>query len=118
MIETREAMAELEAILSVPELDGIYVGPSDLAASLGHPPVLDPETPEVVDAIATILKAAKKHGKRTGIHTLQPAYARRMLDQGFDFTSIASDARLMGARAQEAVAAARGTAAAPQAKTY
>ena len=62
MIETREALTALDDILSVPGLDGIYVGPSDLSASLGYPPALDPEQPEVVEAISTILKGAKMRG--------------------------------------------------------
>jgi 4-hydroxy-2-oxoheptanedioate aldolase len=120
MIETREALANVEAILAVPGLDGVYVGPSDLSASLGHPAQLDPEVPEVVDAIATIVRATKAKGLAAGIHTAAPAYARRMHEQGFDFCSIASESRLMAMKAQEVIAAARGTETSPrqQPKTY
>ena len=120
MIETRESLANVEAILAVPGLDGVYVGPSDLSASLGHPALLDPEVPEVVEAIATIVRATKAKGLAAGIHTAAPAYARRMHEQGFDFCSIASESRLMAMKAQEVIAAARGVEAAPrqQPKTY
>lgn len=50
MIETRSALEHLDEILSVDRLDGIYVGPSDLSISLGYPPHLDSEEPEVVAA--------------------------------------------------------------------
>ena len=50
MIETREALENLDGILSVEGLDGIYIGPSDLSFALGHPPQFDTEEPELVDA--------------------------------------------------------------------
>ncbi len=108
MIETRQALDNLEAILAVPGLDGVYVGPSDLAISLGLPPALDPETPEVVDAITQIVKATKAKGLIAGLHCMGPAYVRRMFDLGFDFASIASESRLMALKAQEVIAAATG----------
>ena len=58
MIETQEALDNLDEIMSVDGLDAIYVGPSDLAISLGHPPLPVPTEPEVVTAIDTILTAA------------------------------------------------------------
>src|SRR5262249_61595115 len=64
MVETREALKNLEAIASVDGLDGIYVGPSDLSLSMGKvPPSLDPQDAEVIDAIKQIAFATRKHGK-------------------------------------------------------
>jgi 4-hydroxy-2-oxoheptanedioate aldolase len=108
MIETRQAVDRLDAILATPGLDGVYVGPSDLALSLGHQPALDPEIPEVVDAITTIVRATKAKGLCAGIHCMAPAYVRRMFDFGFDFASIASESRLMALKAQEVIEAATG----------
>jgi 4-hydroxy-2-oxoheptanedioate aldolase len=54
MVETKEAVDNLDDILSVPGLDGIYVGPSDLAVSFGHPAGYDPRFPEVYEAIKHI----------------------------------------------------------------
>ena len=113
MVETKGALDELDAILAVPGLDGVYVGPSDLSASLGLPPQLDPETPEVLDAIATVAKATKAGGLYAGIHCMTPAYVRRMFALGYDFASIASESRLMALKAQEVIAAATGAEAEP-----
>lgn len=119
MIETAPALDNLDAILATPGLDGIYVGPSDLAAALGGPPVLDPVEPKVVAAIDHVLASAKKAGLWAGIHTGVPAYARRMHELGFDFISLASDSRLLALKAKESLAEIRG-AVMPQAsaRTY
>jgi 4-hydroxy-2-oxoheptanedioate aldolase len=117
MVETREALDNLEAILAVPGLDGVYVGPSDLGASLGYPAQLDPEGGPVLDAITTIVKTTKAKGLAAGIHVMAPAYARRMHEQGFDFCSIASDSRLMALKAQEVIASATGAEPAPAGAT-
>jgi 4-hydroxy-2-oxoheptanedioate aldolase len=110
MIETAEALDNLDAILRVDGLDGIYVGPSDLSNSLGCPPVLDPDAPKVVAAIEHAVRAAKAVGLYAGIHTAAPSYARRMHEIGFDFVSIGSDSRLMAMKSQEFLAETRGTA--------
>jgi 4-hydroxy-2-oxoheptanedioate aldolase len=94
MIETREALGNLDAILSVPGLDGVYVGPSDLGLSLGYEPTLDPTAPEVLTAIASIATTAKAAGRLAGIHTGSAAMIRRAFDQGYDFASLLTDARM------------------------
>ena len=105
MIETREALTNLDAILAVPGLDAVYVGPSDLSASLGYPPRFDPVEPEVVDAITRIVRSCKAKGIRAGIHTASPDYAKRMIALGFDLVTIGSDARFIAAGSAETVAA-------------
>ena len=57
MIETKEAVNNLDSILSVEELDAVYVGPSDLAISLGYKPMQ--EEKEVEDTITFILESCK-----------------------------------------------------------
>ena len=94
MIETRSALQNLEAILAVEGIDGVYVGPSDLGLSLGHEPTLDPTAAEVLAAIATILTRTKAAGRIAGIHTGSPEMIRRMFAQGADFASLLSDARI------------------------
>lgn len=103
MIETSEAMTALDDILGVTELDAIYVGPADLALSLGVPPRMDPTDPTVTNAIDHILARAKAHGKRAGIHTGSSAYARAMVNKGFDFVTVGSDARFIAAGATDAI---------------
>ena len=94
MIETREALANLDAILAVEGIDGIYVGPSDLGLSMGFEPTLEPTAPAVLDAIARIVARTRAAGRIAGIHTGSPAMARAMQAQGFHFTSLLTDVRL------------------------
>ena len=108
LIETAEALENLDDILSTPGLDAVYIGPADLGLSLGLSPHMDSEEPELVAAIDNILEAARGHGLVAGIHALAPDYARRMVDKGFSFVSIASDSRLLAAAARSAVSALRG----------
>ncbi|MDG2406268.1 MAG: aldolase/citrate lyase family protein, partial [Paracoccaceae bacterium] len=62
MIETQAAIENLDEILTVNGVDAVYIGPSDLAISLGYGPSLTPTDPEVVDVIATIREKAKAAG--------------------------------------------------------
>lgn len=94
MIETRDALQNLDAILSVEGIDGVYVGPSDLGLSMGYEPTLEPTAPEVLGAITAIATRAKAAGRIAGVHTGSPAMIRRMFSQGFDFASLLTDARL------------------------
>ena len=95
MIETAEALHNLDDILSVKGLDAIYVGPSDLANSLGYEPQFDPTEKAVVSAIKKILAAAKKHKVVPGIHNGTPDYALKMIRLGFQFVTVSSDARML-----------------------
>ena len=108
MIETVEAMENLDAIMSTPGLDGIYVGPNDLSISLGDGPTGDPKTPAVLEAIDTIFAAAKRNGIVSGIHCASGEMARRYFAKGAQICTISSEANLMVAKAAEEVAAARG----------
>jgi 4-hydroxy-2-oxoheptanedioate aldolase len=108
MIETQEALDNLEEILSVEGLDAVFVGPSDLGQSLGYGPGTDRDEPEVVEAIESILAAAREHGLAAGIFTGTPEYASRMVEKGFRFVTISSDVRLMAAAAAATVNALRG----------
>ena len=107
MIETVEALSNVEAICATEGLTGVYVGPSDLAVSMGHKPGLDRQEPDVDEAIGTILAAAKKHGKRAGIHCGAPAYLTSAYDRGFSFATIASDIRLFGQALSQNISAIR-----------
>jgi 4-hydroxy-2-oxoheptanedioate aldolase len=108
MIETREALDNLDEIISVDGLDAVYIGPNDLAISLGHAPIPEPTAPEVKEAIETIAAAAERHGVVAGIHTPSGASARDKIERGFRFVTIANDARLMAAAAAAEIEAARG----------
>ncbi len=108
MIETQEALDNLDAILDVPGIDGIYVGPSDLGLSLGMAPKLDREEPEILRIYERLLKETSKRGIAAGLHNGTAAYARRMIDMGFKLVTIANDVGLMVMAARAAVKEARG----------
>ena len=108
MIETREALESLDGILGVEGLDAIFVGPSDLGQSLGYGPGMDREEPGMVEAIDTILAAARERGLPAGIFAGTPEYASRMIEKGFQFVNVSSDARLIASAAGKAVAALGG----------
>jgi 4-hydroxy-2-oxoheptanedioate aldolase len=111
MIETREALNNLDEILSVPGLDAIYIGPADLSNALGCTPKFDQDEKLVVEAIDLIVSKAKKYKVVAGIHNGTPEYAQKMIDKGFQFVTIASDARLMAAKAAEVIGKMRAAAA-------
>jgi len=107
MIETAEAVQNLDEILSVPGVDAIYVGPSDLSLALGCKPRLDQTDPPVVEAQLKIVEACKRHGVVAGIHNNTAAYALKMIAAGYQFVTLASDSRFLAAKAAEEVAAVR-----------
>ncbi len=109
MIETAEALKNLDAILSVPGVDAIYVGPSDLSLALGCKPRLDQTDAPVVEAQQKIVEACKRHRVVAGIHNNTAAYALKMIAAGYQFVTLASDSRFLAARAADEVAAVHKT---------
>ena len=107
MIETQEGIDNIDAILTVPGISGIYIGPSDMGLSLGMIPILDREEPRILEIYATLLASCKKHGKFAGIHNGSASYAARMVKMGFQLCTIMNDSGLMAKAAKEAVAQAR-----------
>jgi 4-hydroxy-2-oxoheptanedioate aldolase len=115
MIETAQALDNLDDILSVEGLDAIYVGPSDLSLALGCKPSFDDVDPKAQQAIDHILARAKAHGVVAGIHNGAPEGALKRVAKGFQFVTVGSDARLMAAGAQATVAKMKAGKAAPAA---
>ena len=101
MIETAQALDNLDAILSVEGLDAIYIGPSDLSLALGCRPVFDDVDPPVAQAIDHILERATAHGIKAGVHNGIAEGALARVAKGFRFVTVSSDARLMAAGAQQ-----------------
>jgi len=110
MIETQQGIDNIDEILSVPGISGIYIGPSDMGLSLGMIPILDREEPVILDIYKKLLASCKKRGKFAGLHNGSAAYAARMIQMGFQFTTIANDSGLMARAAREAVVATRKAA--------
>ncbi|WP_421882155.1 HpcH/HpaI aldolase family protein [Methylibium sp.] len=118
MIETAQALDNLDAILSVEGLDAIYIGPSDLSLALGCTPTFDDVDPPVAQAIDHILARAKAHGVVAAIHNGSPEAALARIAKGFQFVTVSSDARLMAAGAQQVVAKMRARPAPGSAQGY
>ena len=108
MIETAQALDNLDDILSTPGLDAIYIGPSDLSLALGCKPTFDDLDPKAAEAVQHILARAKAHGVVAGIHNGTPEAALKRIAMGFQFVTVSSDARLMAAGAQQVVTTMRG----------
>lgn len=89
MIEHREALDNLDEILTVPGLDGILVGPADLAVSMGH--ILDPGHPDVLAAIEEIFQACERNSFPFGIYAVAEAAARGWIGRGAKFVTVGSD---------------------------
>jgi 4-hydroxy-2-oxoheptanedioate aldolase len=108
MIESQEAIDNLDAILATPHLGGVYIGPSDLALSLGLPARGDTDDARHLAAVARIRDACKRHGVPAGIHCSSLAYAQLRLAAGFDFVTLGTDAGFLMQAATADLAAARG----------
>ena len=93
-VETRSALGELEAIAKVEGVDGVFIGPSDLAASLGH--IGNPAHAEVQAALEDAVKRLKAVGKPAGILTLNEDEAKRYIQWGYTFVAVGSDIGLLG----------------------
>ena len=103
MIETREALVNLDEILGVRGLDAVFIGPSDLGQSLGYGPGVDREEPGVVEAIDRVLDSARDLGLPAGIFAGSTEYASRMVEKGFQFVNVSTDAKLMAGAAARVV---------------
>ncbi len=106
MVETAEAMANLEAIAATPGLDAIYVGPADLTFSLSQgrlAPAFDREEPEMIEALQRIVAVCKAAGIRSALHCGTPDYAARAVGWGFDMTTVSNDVRLLAGAAAASV---------------
>jgi 4-hydroxy-2-oxoheptanedioate aldolase len=107
MIETREAIANLEAILDTPGITGVYIGPSDLGFSHGLVPKLDREEPEMLAIFDRIIAECSKRGLVAGIQCNDASYAVRAAAMGFKMVTLANDISMMSFTAMRDVATVR-----------
>ncbi|MBI2864215.1 MAG: 2,4-dihydroxyhept-2-ene-1,7-dioic acid aldolase [Chloroflexi bacterium] len=103
MIEHVEAVGRVEEIASTPGIDGFYIGPSDLAVTMGLPPGMDNKDPRHVEACQRVLDVSAARGLVAGIHCGGAAEAARRFAQGFRFCPIASDIGLVISGAASAI---------------
>jgi 4-hydroxy-2-oxoheptanedioate aldolase len=115
--ETQTALDNLEAIAATEGVDGIFIGPADLSASMGH--VADPGHPAVQQAIAAAITAITKAGKAAGILTPDEALARHYLALGATFVAVGLDTSLLARHTSALAARFKASVTAPAAgKTY
>lgn len=100
-VETKPALDQIEAIASVEGIDGVFIGPADLSASLGH--LGNPQHPDAQAAIKDAAARLAKVGKAAGILTGLEAEARRYIEWGYNFVAVGTDTTLL-ARASDALA--------------
>ncbi|GEL97419.1 HpcH/HpaI aldolase family protein [Cellulomonas terrae] len=101
-VETVEGVAAAGDIAAVDGIDGVFVGPSDLAASMG---LLGRQThPEVVAAVHRTVEAVRAEGKPVGVNAFDPALARAYLDAGASFVLVGADVTLLAQGSEELAA--------------
>jgi 4-hydroxy-2-oxoheptanedioate aldolase len=99
MIEGREGIDALHEILDVPDLDAVFLGPVDLSQSLGLG--LQPEHPQVIETVATVVRTAADKGKATAVFAPTAAAARRWLERGVGFVAVSEDTAVIAAAFRE-----------------
>jgi len=110
MIETADGYRNLEEIVRVEGIDGVYIGPIDLTLGLygrNLPIGVDREEPEMLEAIKKILDTAHTAGKKAGIHCGTPQYAAKMADLGFDLVAVSTDLWLFSTASKSGLEATR-----------
>lgn len=108
MIETAEGMAALDDVLSMPGVDGVFIGPNDLAITHGMKPDATASVPEHRRLIEKILEACVRHGKIAGIHCAGPETAIRWREAGFRMLNVDNDSRFLQGGAARVLEALRG----------
>jgi 4-hydroxy-2-oxoheptanedioate aldolase len=101
-IETRAAIGQIEKMAAIDGVDGLFIGPQDLAADLGH--LGNPGHPQVQEAIAEAIRRIKATGKVAGLLNFNEPEAKKWIEQGARFVAVTSDQFLL-ARETAAVAA-------------
>lgn len=118
MVETRKGLENIHEIVATPGLDGIYVGPADLALGLGLEPDLDKTEPEHVQAVQAILDACRQAGIVAGIQCSAGKPGREYAARGFGLVTVAKDTALIQAGVRREAAAARGAEGGQQTGGY
>ena len=111
-VETTDALQNLPQILQVEGVDGVFIGPSDLSASMGH--VGDPTHPEVVTAISAGLAAIAAAGKYAGVLCLDPALVASYRASGANFIGVGVDTMILGQGARQLVQSFQTNPASPK----
>jgi 4-hydroxy-2-oxoheptanedioate aldolase len=111
MIESVAALDNLDAILATPGLDGVYVGPNDLALSLGERPGQAQPPVRTAEALAHVAASARAAHRWAAILCADPHAARQMIELGYHLVTPGNDVGVMRQAAAERIAIARGVTA-------
>lgn len=114
-IETKEALENVDAIAAVPGIDLLFVGPFDLGNNIGHPIIDGMMHDNLHAAIAKVLKAANKAGKKAGIFCTSGEQAKGYADEGFHMISVATDMFVLPAGVTAALKTVKGSEGDPKA---
>lgn len=107
MIETREGLANLDAILATDGLDGVFIGPNDLSLTLTGSASAESRHPEMLAAVELVIARSRAHSKVAGIFCTSGEAAAARIAEGFTFVTPANDVMQLGRAAREAIALAR-----------
>ena len=113
MVETAGAIEALDEIVATPGIDGIYVGPNDLALACGYGRQTYRDSPELVRLIQRVIDACRAAGIAAGLHCSDPEMARDWVARGATMVTIAQDTGLLAESATAALDDARGTSDRP-----
>jgi len=103
MIETAQALENIEEIITTPGLDGVYIGTVDLSISMGLAGLGDLNDPKLQNALNTIMKQVVKHNRIAGIHASTPENAAKLSEQGFHLITPVNDTKLLRDAAKNAL---------------
>ncbi|MDX6022135.1 aldolase/citrate lyase family protein [Scandinavium sp. V105_16] len=110
MIETREGLANIDAILDTDGLDGVFIGPNDLSLTLTGAASAESTHPEMLAAIEWVVSRCREKHKIAGIFCTSGAAAAQRIAEGFNVVTPANDVMQLGRASREAIALARGNA--------
>jgi 4-hydroxy-2-oxoheptanedioate aldolase len=108
MVETGEALDNLDEIVSTPGLDAVYIGPGDLGLSLGMKERVDNRTPEFLKIMDDVVEVCRKHDVIASIYTSDTNYAREIISHGFQLITVMGDTYMLAKMASQTIAEVRG----------
>lgn len=117
-IETKEALESVDEIAAVEGIDVLFIGPFDLGNNIGHPIIDGVMATELKGAIAKVLAAAQKAGKKSGVYCTGGEQAKIFADQGFDMMNVVTDYPALDFAAKEQLSFATGAAEPARGKSY
>ncbi|GAB3620723.1 4-hydroxy-2-oxoheptanedioate aldolase [Glutamicibacter endophyticus] len=115
-IESQQAVDNVEAILATDDLDGVFIGPSDLAATMGL--IGQQGHPQVVEAVLKVIAAARAAGKYVGVNAFDPGSAQRYIEAGAQFVGVGADVALLARASEQLAERYRGESDAPITSSY